>query len=391
MQLEKFLSNKLDSIKKAQWTRSLREQKPLSSSQREIDGKKIIQFSGNDYLGLSQDPRIVKAAHEAAQAYGLGSTGSRLITGTTPLHTKLEAELSKFKGTDKALFFGSGYAANLGTISALVSPRDVIYCDEFNHSSLLTGAKLSGAEVIEYKHLSLKDLISKVQTTRRNYRNALLVTDSVFSMDGDIAPLKMLSEISKKHDCWLMIDEAHSAGVFGDEGRGLVHKLGLQTDSLIQMGTCSKAFGLEGGYIAGSEKLIKYLIQRAKTFVYSTATSPAIIGGLIKSLEIIQTENWRREQLWSNANKIRHFCLKHDFKIIPGKSQIICIELETNQQALEWSEKLMNAGVWVQAIRPPTVPTARLRITPSALHNLQDLELLFNALMSLKAKELILN
>jgi 8-amino-7-oxononanoate synthase len=296
------------------------------------------------------------------------------------LHIQFEEKLAEFKSTEKALFFSSGYAANVGTISALVGKQDLILSDELNHSSILSGAKLSGAELIEYEHLSIDSLEQKLIEYRKDYKNALICTESVFSMDGDIADLKSIVEIAEKHDAWLLVDEAHSTGVFGGEGRGLVYKLGLTDKVHVQMGTCSKALGVEGGYIAGSTELIDFLIQRAKTFVYSTAPSIPAIAALMESLKICQAENWRREKLFKNVQLIRAFCSAQGLELIEGQSQIICLKMPSNEIALKWSGKLMELGVWVQAIRPPTVKTPRLRISVSALHDESNLKQLFEAL-----------
>ena len=388
MDFKDFLSNKLKSIEKANWKRNLIIQKPIDSIRRIVHlgegfdsvDKEVIQFSSNDYLGLSQDPRLIEAALEACKEYGFGATGSRLITGTSALHIQFEEKLAEFKSTEKALFFSSGYAANVGTISALVGKQDLILSDELNHSSILSGAKLSGAELIEYEHLSIDSLEQKLIEYRKDYKNALICTESVFSMDGDIADLKSIVEIAEKYDAWLLVDEAHSTGVFGGEGRGLVYKLGLTDKVHIQMGTCSKALGVEGGYIAGPTELIDFLSQRAKTFVYSTAPSIPVIAALMESLKICQAENWRREKLFKNVQLIRAFCSVQGLELIEGQSQIICLKMPSNEIALKWSEKLMELGVWVQAIRPPTVKTPRLRISVSALHDESHLKKLFEAL-----------
>jgi 8-amino-7-oxononanoate synthase len=385
MDLETFLESKLQTITKAGRYRELLTQTSVDGVKRVTnDNKEITQFSSNDYLGLSKDARLIEAGYKASKIYGVGSTGSRLITGTSPLHKLLEDELASFKGVEKALFFSTGYAANLGAISSLVGPQDIVFSDELNHSSILSGIKLSGAKLVEFAHLDLQDLQTNLLAYRSQSRNALLVSDSIFSMDGDIANLNKLASLAEKFDCWLMIDEAHSTGVYGQAGKGLVHEVGLQSKNLIQMGTCSKAFGVEGGYIAGSKRLIDFLINRAKTFIYSTAPSPMIAGALMESLKIVSSEDWRREKLFANAQRIKSFCKKEGFKLISEDSHIICLEAPNNETALNWSKQLFAEGFWVQAIRAPTVKTPRLRITTSSLHESKHLNKLFEALKLLQ-------
>lgn len=388
MKLEHFLESKLESLDKAHRLRTLTVHKPIDAVIRAVDGKEIIQFSSNDYLGLAFDERIIEACCKAAREYGIGSTGSRLITGTTDLHIELEQAIADFKGTEAALFFNSGYSANVGAISSLLSKADVIYSDALNHSSILSGAKLSGAQIVEYEHLLIEDAKNKIRATRNDHRHALIISESVFSMDGDVADLKALAELAEDLDCWLMIDEAHSAGIYNEDGGGLVKQLGLNDKVHIQMGTCSKAIGLQGAYIAGSRQLIDFLTQRARTFIYSTASSPVIAASIIESLKIIKKENWRRDKLFENAHSIRRICKEMGFSVIPGNSQIICLEAPSNEIALSWSQKLFERNLWVQAIRPPTVRTPRLRISCCALHEEKHLNELFEALQTFKTLNL---
>ena len=373
--MKDFLKQKLKAIQKADWTRTLKTQTPLSATQRQIEDQVLIQFCSNDYLGLSQDKRLALAGYKASLKFGSGATGSRLITGTTILHTQLETELAKLKKQEASLFFSSGYSANIACLVALMGSGDIIYSDKYNHSSLILAAKASGATIYEYNHLDYQNLNTQIKAKRQQYRNALIVTDLVFSMDGDIANVNALAEIAEKNNCWLMLDEAHSTGL---------NDIDYNVENLIRMGTCSKALGLEGGFIAGSHQLIEYLIQRAKTFIYSTAPSPFVVGGLLESLQIIQNETWRQKALFANAEAIKQFCQKQGFNLISDQSQIICLQAESNKQVLNWSEFLFEHNIWVSAIRPPTTPTPRLRLTPTALHTPAELEKLFEALQNLK-------
>lgn len=419
MELDEFLQKKLKAIHQSGRMRSLISCKPLDSRLTEVNGRSLLQFSSNDYLGLSLDKRVAQASFEAAREYGAGATGSRLISGSNELVEELEKQIATLKNTKAALFFNSGYAANLAVISTLLGPADVVFSDSNNHSSILSGIKLSGAKLIEFEHLNLQDLQKKL-TERKNYRNALIISESVFSMDGGIASIRDLSSLAKENNCWLMIDEAHSFGVYGKEGRGLVSENSLENDVEIQMGTFSKALGLQGAFVAGSEELINYLIQRARTFIYSTASSPLIVGGLLKSLEICKTEEWRRQALHKNAKRIREFCnlnfnsadctkkSKSDLNSLETEkafsqvhfegvssntiqidgeklnSQIICITFPDNQSCVMGSDFLWQEGIWLHPIRTPTVKEPCLRIVPNALHTNEDLEALFGAFLKLK-------
>lgn len=373
--MKDFLKQKLEIIRKANWMRSFKVSKPLKANHVKANEKTLIQFCSNDYLGLSKDKRLAKAGYKASLKFGSGSTGSRLISGTTALHIELESKLAKLKKQKASLLFSSGYAANIGCLTSLMGSGDIIYSDKYNHSSLILASKASKAKFQEYNHLDYASLNRLIKTERSKYRNALIVSDFIFSMDGDIADANILAEIAQTNNCWLMLDEAHSTGLL---------EVNCDFDNLIQMGTCSKALGLEGGFIAGSQELIDYLIQRAKTFIYSTAPSPFIIGALLESLKIIQAEPWRQKALWSNAKAIKQFCKEKGFKLISDQSQIICLQAESNEQVLAWSEFLWKQNIWVSAIRPPTVPQPRLRLTPNALHTDTDLNKLFRALQSLK-------
>lgn len=374
--LNDFLNHKLEVLEKADLKRELKYY--------EIKNKKIIDFCSNDYLGLSREKSLIEASHQSALEFGIGAGASRLISGNTRLHEELEFQIASFKGTQKALIFNSGYDANIGAIAALMSKPDIIYSDELNHSSILSGIKLSGADFYNYEHLCLKSAEEKIQSTRSKYRNALLISESIFSMDGDMANLKGLINLAEKYNCWLMIDEAHSTGLFAENGAGLIKNLGLENHIPIQMGTCSKAFGCQGAYIAGNKLLIDFLIQRAKTFIYSTALSPAICGALLQSLKLIQAQSWRREKLFENADKIKEVCKKLDYEIISENSQIICLKMADNKTAVKAAEFLLNSGIFIQAIRPPTVKKARLRITSSAIYENDQINQLASGLADLR-------
>ncbi|HEY9886233.1 MAG TPA: pyridoxal phosphate-dependent aminotransferase family protein [Vampirovibrionales bacterium] len=371
-------------LQQSQRYRNILIQDPLSSTETLINQQRIIQFSSNDYLGFSQESKIKAAAVEALNKYGIGSTGSRLITGTTPLIQDLEKDFAKLKQVEASLFFNSGYNANIAAISTLMGPNDVIFYDELCHSSLLSGAKLSQAKTILIEHLNNQDLKTQLSRHRKDYRNALFITESIFSMDGDKADLKEINKLCKKNSTWLMVDEAHSTGLWGEKGSGIINSLGLNEDVDIQVATCSKALGVQGGFVNGSKELISFLKQRSSSFIYSTAPSPAVVGAVKESIKLCKQSEKRRTKLFQNAELIKAFCKDLGLQMVSTDSQIICIEISSIENVIKASETLMNGGVWVQAIRPPTVKTPRLRIVPNALHSPEQLEILFKNLKLVK-------
>lgn len=343
-----------------------------------IDGRKVLNLCSNNYLGLANDERIKEVAIKAIRNYGFGSGASRLVSGTTKLHKELEDKLAKFKKTESALVFNSGYTANIGIISALVGRGDIVFCDKLNHASIIDGIILSRAEFKRYPHKDVEELerILSNQCTRKQKR--LIVTDSVFSMDGDVAPIKELINLAKKYDCLLMIDEAHATGVLGKNGRGALEHLGLEDkkDSIIQMGTLSKAFGGFGAYICGTKYLIDYLINFSRAFIYTTALPPAVLSTNIKAIEIIQNEPQRRQKLRKNVEFFRRNLIGLGFEILGDETPIIPLITKEPELTMEFSKRLFKKGIFVQGIRPPTVPqgSARLRITLMATHTIKDLE-----------------
>lgn len=373
-----WIDNALSTIHQANWYRSV---KPITSPPGpiiEIDGQSLINFASNDYLGLAFDPRLQKAAIQAIQDWGTGSTGSRLLSGHRPLHQALENAIADFKQTEAALVFSSGYLANLGTITALVGQRDLILSDRHNHSSLKNGAKLSGAILLAYNHKDHLDLAEKLQQMRHQYRRCLILTDGVFSMDGDICPLPELIKLAQTYDCMLLIDEAHATGVMGKTGSGIIEHFDCQRDGIIQIGTLSKALGSLGGYVAGNAKLIDYLRNRAATWIYTTGLSPADTAAALEAVNIIQKEPQRRQQLWANINFLKQE-LKHlDF--FASNSPILCLKSDEPAKALELSKKLQEQGIFAPAIRPPTVPSSRLRFSIMATHDLDHIQKLVTAL-----------
>jgi 8-amino-7-oxononanoate synthase len=367
-----WIQKSLNSIKKAHWYRQVKTIDSLPSNTIEIEGKTLINFASNDYLGLAGDPRLQNAAIEAIKKYGTGSTGSRLLTGHRPLHQDLEKAIATLKQTEDAILFSSGYLANLGTITALVGKKDLILEDEYNHSSLKNGAKLSGAMVISYNHCNMMDLQEKLAQNRSKYRRCLITTDTVFSMDGDICPVSELIELSQNYDSMVLVDEAHGTGVMGKNGAGLIEYTNCSNKPVIQMGTLSKALGSLGGYVAGEKDLIDFLRNRASSWIYTTALSPADTAAALEAINIVQKEPQRRDKLWQNIDKLKQILINYD--ILPSQSSIICLSLPSPEKALELAQHLEDEGIFAPAIRPPTVPKSRIRFTVMATHHTAQIE-----------------
>jgi 8-amino-7-oxononanoate synthase len=354
------------------------------------DGRSLINFASNDYLGLAQHPRLKAAAEAAAQRFGAGSGASRLITGTLAIHSELEARLAEFKQTPAALTFESGYAAALGTIPALFDNHDVIILDKLSHASLIDGARLSGAEIRVYPHNRLDRLWELLTWAREKRKNAktLIITESIFSMDGDRCPIPEIVDLKEEFGATLLLDEAHAIGVIGPNGAGLAAECGLTDRVDIHLGTLSKAVGSSGGFIAGSASLIDILINRARTFIYSTAPPPAAIAAAIEGLMMISSEEGEqlRASLWRNHHELTEKlrCLNPE----SARSAIVPVIVGEEQQALSLSQRLAEKGFLVPAIRFPTVPrgSARLRVTLTAAHELDEIVHLRDAFDTLVQK-----
>ncbi|MFZ5449021.1 MAG: 8-amino-7-oxononanoate synthase [Thermodesulfobacteriota bacterium] len=337
-------------------------------------GQVLLNLSSNDYLGLAQDPRIINAARAAAAQWGAGAGASRLVVGHLKLHDEVEARLAAFKGTEAAVIFPTGYMANVGTISALVGPGDVIFSDRLNHASIYDGIKLSGAGLQRFPHRDLNRLEQLLQQTEAT-RRRLIVTDSVFSVDGDLAPLADLVTLKERYGAWLMIDEAHATGVLGDRGAGLADALGLTRQVDIHMGTFSKALGSQGGYVAGDRHLIDYLHNRARSFIYSTALAPPVLGAIDKALEIVVQEPERRLFLKQESEVFRRSLMAAGLDLLGSQTQIIPVLVGQNEYTLKFAAALKEQGLMAVALRPPTVPPsrARVRFSLSAGHSREDL------------------
>ena len=384
MNLYEFLQKTLIEYKTSLLYRKLKTLSPLNGAYIEYNEKKVLQMSSNNYLGLANDERMKKAVTEAVEKYGIGSTGSRLISGTHRLHTELEEKLAKFKETESAIVFSTGYAANLGTISTLFTREDAVYSDELNHASIIDGIKLSGAAKFIYKHCDMQNLERLLEENHKKYRFNVIITDSIFSMDGDRTPLKEIINLKEKYGTVLYLDEAHAFGVYGEHGQGLAHELGLNNKIDIQMGTLSKAAGSEGGYIAGKAELIDYLKNKARSFVFSTAPSIPSIAASIEAVEIIKKDPALRKRLLENIEHFRKGLSKLNLEVIPSESAIFCIKLDSIERALQVSEELLEKhNIMASCIRPPTVKTPRIRFCISALHAKEDLDYVLEKLESI--------
>lgn len=355
-----------------------REMLYLDAAQRPhtlVDGKMMLLLSSNNYLGLCDDDRLKEAAIAAIREFGVGAGGSRFTTGSYKLHRELEERLAQFKGTEACLIFSTGYAANLGTIAGLADSNWVIFSDRLNHASIVDGCRLSGAKLVIYKHCDMKDLENKIK--RYHKGKGLIVTDGVFSMDGDIAPLTEIVKLAKNYALMTMVDDAHATGILGPNGGGSADYFGLQDEVDIQMGTLSKAFASEGGYIAGKQSLLDYLRHKAKSFIYSTALAPHNIAVSLKALEVIQKEPERRESLHEKSRWFRGEFIKNGFDVPMNNTPIIPLMIGEADKAVTFSRSLFEEGVYVPAIRPPTVPngSSRLRFSIMATHTKGDLEM----------------
>lgn len=343
----------------------------------------IIQMSSNNYLGLAGDIRLQEAAIEAISKYGIGSTGSRLISGTHELHLKLENHIAELKGTEKALVYSTGYAANIGIISALLTEADAVYSDQLNHASIIDGIKLARTNKFIYRHCDVKHLEQLLSDNHNKYRFNVIITDSIFSMDGDTAPLTEIVKLKEKYGAVLYIDEAHAFGVYGSRGQGLAHKLGINEHVDIQMGTLSKAAGSEGGYIAGKKELIEYLINKSRSFIYSTAPSIPSIAASIKAVEIIGNDNELRSKLYENIDYFKQGLLELEkqgiIELFPTDSAIFCIKVGNTEETLRFSQNLLEKhNIMASAIRPPTVDTPRIRLCVNSLLNKSDLDMVLD-------------
>ncbi|RJP46824.1 MAG: glycine C-acetyltransferase [Anaerolineaceae bacterium] len=340
-----------------------------------VDGKRVLNFCSNNYLGLANHPDIVAAARKSVDAMGVGPAAVRSIAGTMSLHIELEKRLAAFKGVEAAITFQSGFTANLATIPALVGKEDVIFSDRLNHASIIDGCRLSGAKIIAYEHNDPKSLDEQIQANLSQFRRALIITDGVFSMDGDIAPLPAIYEVAKKYDILLMVDDAHGEGVLGNGGRGIVDHFGLHGKVDVEVGTMSKAFGVVGGVVAGNKVIIEWLRQRGRPFLFSSAVTVPDAAACLAAIDLLEDSTQLVDKLWSNAKYFKAEMAKLGFNTGASETPITPIMLGEAPLAQQFSRELFEEGVFAMALGYPTVPQgkARIRVMISAAHSEDDL------------------
>jgi 2-amino-3-ketobutyrate coenzyme A ligase (EC 2.3.1.29) len=341
-----------------------------------VDGKRVLNLSSNNYLGFANEPRLREAAKRALDEYGIGPAAVRTISGTMSLHLILEKLLAEFKGAEAVISYQSGFKANLSVIPSIVSREDGIFSDELNHASIIDGCRLSRAEIIRYAHADVDDLRKKLAENRHRFRRALIVTDGVFSMDGDIAPLPEIVKVAKEYDAIVMVDDAHGEGVLGRGGRGIVDHFDLHGEVDIEIGTLSKAFGVVGGYAASSSILVDYLRQKSRPFLFSSAMTVPDTAACIEAIKILQESEDRVKRLWENANYFKKKMKEAGFNTWKSQTPITPIVIGDEKKTQEFARRLFDEGIFVQAIVYPTVPkgTARVRVMISAIHTKEDLD-----------------
>ncbi len=379
-----WLNEELQQIRDAGLLRRRRVCQSLGQGWSLIDGRRVRDFSGNDYLGLSEDPRVVDAARTMLESAGCGARGSALICGRTPAHLRLEERLAAFEQQPAAILFPTGMAANVGTISTLAGPEDTIFCDRWNHASLVDGCRLSGARFQVYRHDDLESLERRL-TDDHGRRRCWIVTDTVFSMDGDLAPLPQLCDLAERYQAELIVDEAHGTGVFGASGRGVCEQFDVEERVAVRIGTLSKGLGALGGFVTGSQALIDYLWNTARTQMFSTALPPVVCAAATASLEILMQEPGRVVRLQQLCQRFRTLLADAGIPVAAQSvGPIVPVLIGEAETTLEMARRLEERGLFVGAIRPPTVPrgTSRLRVSLSLAHDMEAIEELAAAVIS---------
>ncbi|RCW46624.1 glycine C-acetyltransferase [Halanaerobium sp. MA284_MarDTE_T2] len=373
-EFQRELQNRISDLKKEGLYNKIKTLESPQGAWLEINGEEVLNFSSNNYLGLANHKEIVKAAQDALNKFGIGPGAVRSIAGTMTLHNELEKKLAEFKKTEAVLTFQSGFNANLAVIPALVGREDTIISDELNHASIIDGTRLSGAEVKVYNHVDMKSLEEVLQSDCKGRK--LIVTDGVFSMDGDIAPLADIVELGKKYNALVMVDDAHGEGVLGSHGRGIVDHFNLHGEVDIEVGTFSKAIGTVGGCVAGSKVLKEYLKQQGRPFLFSSAVTPPDIAATIKAVEILQRDDKLVSKLWENGDKFKEKLKEAGFDVGHSETPITPVMIGDAKTAQELSDRLFEEKIFAQSIGYPTVPKgkARIRVMISAVHSSDDLE-----------------
>ena len=371
-----WIQKELKNLKEAGLYNNIRTLGSPQGAWLEVDGRKVLNFCSNNYLGLANDPRMVAAAQDALKRYGVGPGAVRSIAGTMDIHTELEKRVAAFKQAEAAITFQSGFCANLGTIQALVSKRDVIFSDELNHASIIDGCRLSGATIVRYEHCNPASLEQVIKENEGTYEKAMIITDGVFSMDGDIAPLDKLYEIAEAHDIILMVDDAHGEGVLGKGGRGIVDHFNLHGKVDIEVGTFSKAFGVVGGVVSGNAVIIEWLKQRGRPFLFSSAVTPPDVAACIAAIDILESSTELVDRLWENGRYFKAGLKDMGFDTGFSETPITPVMLGEAPLAQQFSRELFENGIFGTSIGYPTVPKgkARIRVMISAAHSRDDLD-----------------
>ena len=371
-----FLTEKIDELKEKGMYTKIRVLESEQGAWVVINGKRMLNLSSNNYLGLISKKGIKEKAKEAIDRFGVGSGAVRTIAGTNLLHTELEKKLAEFKGAEAVILLQSGILANMATIPLIVGEEDLIFSDELNHASIIDGCRLSKAKIVRYKHIDMNDLKNKLEEYKDHKGRKLIVTDGVFSMDGDIAPLPEIVELAEKYDAITMVDDAHGEGVLGKGGRGILNHFHLEGKVDIDVGTLSKAFGVIGGYVAGSKTLIEYMKQRARPFLFSTSITPADTAALIEAVDILTRSDELVNKLWENSKYIKEKFKNAGFDIGHSQTPITPVIIGDEKKTSKMADRLNEEGVFVQGITYPTVPLgkARIRVMVSASHSKEDLD-----------------
>ncbi|HEX2933574.1 MAG TPA: 8-amino-7-oxononanoate synthase [Candidatus Binatia bacterium] len=377
--------DELEAIKQASLYRRLRRFENDQGPTLLLDGQEVVNFSSNNYLGIANHPALADAAKRAIDRYGCGSGASRLISGNMALHEELENRLATFKNTEAALVFNSGFQANTGILSTLAGEGDAIFSDALNHASIIDGCRLSRAKTFVYAHGDLDQLEVALKRSDGAHRR-LIVTETIFSMDGDEAPLTTIVDLAERYGAMVMVDEAHATGIFGANGAGLVAKLGLGARVAVQMGTLGKALGGFGAYVAGSRAVRDLLINRCRSFIFTTSLPPAVMGMAIAAIDLVEREPERREALWRNCRALQEGLTALGFSLSESQSPILPLVIGDADKCMRFSERLLEKGIFAQGIRPPTVPpgTSRLRITLMATHTRAHIDRALDAFHELK-------
>ncbi|MED3386614.1 glycine C-acetyltransferase [Bacillus subtilis] len=370
-----FLKAELDSMKENHTWQDIKQLESMQGPSVTVNHQKVIQLSSNNYLGFTSHPRLINAAQEAVQQYGAGTGSVRTIAGTFTMHQELEKKLAAFKKTEAALVFQSGFTTNQGVLSSILSKEDIVISDELNHASIIDGIRLTKADKKVYQHVNMSDL-ERVLRKSMNYRMRLIVTDGVFSMDGNIAPLPDIVELAEKYDAFVMVDDAHASGVLGENGRGTVNHFGLDGRVHIQVGTLSKAIGVLGGYAAGSKVLIDYLRHKGRPFLFSTSHPPAVTAACMEAIDVLLEEPEHMERLWENTAYFKAMLVKMGLTLTESQTPILPILIGDEGVAKQFSDQLLTHGVFAQSIVFPTVAKgkARIRTIITAEHTKDELD-----------------